>query len=112
MKKGRHRRYEEARMAKRAFVKPVVRCVECGGDSLRGHADWCMAATEEEELLAEGEFYTDEYDDFEADQCVEDRDGQVGQTLQPFSSRSAAAIRLTASSTAAASPAGMAMGPK
>ena len=72
VKKGRHRRYEEARMAKRAFVKPVVRCVECGGDSVRGHADWCMAATEEEELLEEGELYLDEYDDFDDD---EDDDG-------------------------------------
>lgn len=66
VKKGRHRRYEEARMAKRAFVKPVTRCVECGGDSVRGHADWCMAASEEEELLSEHELY-EEDDEFEED---------------------------------------------
>lgn len=57
MKKGRHRRYEEARQAKRAFNLPVERCVECGGDSQRGHASWCLAAVddvEEEEELDTG----------------------------------------------------------
>lgn len=47
MKKGRHRRYEEARQAKRAFNFPVEKCVECGGDSKHGHASWCLAGVEE-----------------------------------------------------------------
>ena len=71
-------------MAKRAFVKPVVRCVECNGDSVRGHADWCMAATEEERLLEEGaeirpsdyDEFDDEYDD---DDEYEDDDDEVDQ---------------------------------
>ncbi|CAG4903950.1 unnamed protein product, partial [Acidithrix sp. C25] len=75
VKKGRHRRYEEARMAKRAFVKPVVRCVECNGDSVRGHADWCMAASEEEQLLEEGELYSSgALDDDDDDEDEEDDD--------------------------------------
>lgn len=72
MKKGRHRRYEEARMAKRAFVKPVVRCVECGGDSVRGHADWCMAASEEEQLLEEHEYFEDSDGDDDDDDGGDD----------------------------------------
>ena len=75
MKKGRHRRYEEARMAKRAFVKPVIRCVECGGDSVRGHADWCMAASEEEELLGEHEIYEEEDgDELDSDDGEQEED--------------------------------------
>lgn len=49
MKKGRHRRFEEARKAKRAFVEPKERCVECGGNGEDGHASWCLAVVEEEE---------------------------------------------------------------
>ena len=52
-------------MAKRAFVKPIVRCDECGGDSVHGHADWCMAATEEEEMLSEHDFFDEDDDEFD-----------------------------------------------
>lgn len=59
MKKGRHRRYEEARQAKRAFNFPVEKCVECGGDSQRGHASWCLAGVDEdEEFDSESPFNT------------------------------------------------------
>lgn len=51
MKKGRHRRFEEARKAKRAFIGVPQKCEECGGDSEEGHASWCMAALEEQEEL-------------------------------------------------------------
>ncbi len=62
-------------MAKRAFVKPVVRCVECNGDSVRGHADWCMAATEEERLLEEGaEIRPSNYEEYDDDDEYEDDD--------------------------------------
>ncbi|MGC8465116.1 MAG: hypothetical protein ACP5O0_04190 [Acidimicrobiales bacterium] len=53
MKKGRHRRFEEARKAKRAFIEPLRKCEECGGNSEEGHASWCMAYLEEEEELFE-----------------------------------------------------------
>lgn len=51
MKKGRHRRFEEARKAKRGVTEPLRRCEECGGDAEAGHASWCLAAAEEEEEL-------------------------------------------------------------
>ncbi|MHB8191139.1 MAG: hypothetical protein ACYDHP_12135 [Ferrimicrobium sp.] len=47
MKKGRHRRYEEARKAKRGIPLPLVTCDECGGDALRGHAQWCLVNLED-----------------------------------------------------------------
>ncbi|NNN16162.1 MAG: hypothetical protein HKL82_09945 [Acidimicrobiaceae bacterium] len=47
MKKGRHRRYEEARKAKMGPTVAKKRCVECGGDDENGHASWCLAAVEE-----------------------------------------------------------------
>ncbi len=78
MKKGRHRRYEEARMAKRAFVKPIVRCVECGGDAVRGHAEWCMAASEEEQLLEEHEYDIADDDDDDMDD-EDDMDNYLGE---------------------------------
>ncbi len=31
---------------------PLIRCEECGGDSVHGHADWCMAYLDDEELQA------------------------------------------------------------
>jgi hypothetical protein len=57
VKKGRHRRYEEARKAKRGIPVPLARCDECGGDAVRGHASWCMAHLlddEEDSLDQEG----------------------------------------------------------
>ena len=63
MKKGRHRRFEEARALKRSNedVEDVVAevlgtvdtleepCVECGAVPEEEHASWCLA-TEDEEL--------------------------------------------------------------
>ncbi len=49
MKKGRHRKFEEARKAKRAFIEPKVKCEECGGDSEEGHASWCLAYLDDED---------------------------------------------------------------
>ena len=65
MKKGRHRRFEEARALKRSNedledVVPDVfgeqvgtlaePCAECGAEPGRDHASWCLAGEEEEEL--------------------------------------------------------------
>ncbi len=55
MKKGRHRRYEEVRKAKRGLAMPKQRCEECGGDEERGHASWCLAATEDLEFEEVGD---------------------------------------------------------
>lgn len=63
MKKGRHRRFEEARALKRSnedvedMVPDVLGivdtlgepCDECGAEPGQDHASWCLA-TEDEEL--------------------------------------------------------------
>jgi hypothetical protein len=52
VKKGRHRRFEEARSLKRALVTSHRRCPECGAEPDDDHAEWCLAEVEElEELL-------------------------------------------------------------
>jgi hypothetical protein len=60
VKKGRHRRYEEARGLKRSIEVVPEPCPECGADPEDDHASWCMYESEElddaEELEAvEGE---------------------------------------------------------
>lgn len=47
MKKGRHRRYEEARGMKRSIEVVLVPCPECGADPEDDHASWCMYESEE-----------------------------------------------------------------
>ena len=51
MKKGRHRRFEEARDLKRA-VKTVETevepCAECGAEPGTEHATWCLAMEDDE----------------------------------------------------------------
>ena len=51
MKKGRHRRFEEARSLKRAVEVVVEPCPECGADPEDDHASWCLY--EESELEEE-----------------------------------------------------------
>ena len=50
VKKGRHRRFEEARDLKRA-VNPAETeaepCPECGAEPGRDHASWCLAMEDE-----------------------------------------------------------------
>ena len=44
MKKGRHRRFEEARAFKlRPTELPPEPCAECGADPEDDHASWCLA---------------------------------------------------------------------
>ena len=47
MKKGRHRRFEEARSLKRSVATASRRCPECGAEPEDKHASWCMAETDE-----------------------------------------------------------------
>jgi hypothetical protein len=58
VKKGRHRRYEEARAVKRTSTEvqlddlgfaPVEPCPECGAEPGLEHASWCMHEALEEE---------------------------------------------------------------
>ena len=62
MKKGRHRRFEEARALKRSTEEIVEPCAECGAVPGADHASWCLAteelATEElDEDHSESESY-------------------------------------------------------
>jgi hypothetical protein len=57
VKKGRHRRFEEARALKRSDTgidisdifeeKPPEPCEECGAKPGASHASWCLAEDEE-----------------------------------------------------------------
>lgn len=52
VKKGRHRRFEEARSLKRSVATAQRRCPECGAAPDDEHASWCMAESNElEEIL-------------------------------------------------------------
>ena len=62
MKKGRHRRFEEARALKRTELdldelldkKDEEPCVECGAEPGHDHASWCLA---EENTGDDGELW-------------------------------------------------------
>jgi hypothetical protein len=43
VKKGRHRRFEEARSLKRSSAESGGRCAECGAEPEDVHASWCLA---------------------------------------------------------------------
>jgi hypothetical protein len=43
VKKGRHRRFEEARSLKRSSTESTGRCPECGAEPDDVHASWCLA---------------------------------------------------------------------
>lgn len=47
MKKGRHRRFEEARALKRSNEVILEPCAECGAEPETEHASWCLAGEEE-----------------------------------------------------------------
>ncbi len=47
MKKGRHRRFEEARSLKRSVATAARRCPECGAEPEDEHASWCLAEQDE-----------------------------------------------------------------
>ena len=49
MKKGRHRRFEEARALKRTNEVMVEPCPECGAEPETEHASWCLATADLDE---------------------------------------------------------------
>jgi hypothetical protein len=52
VKKGRHRRFEEARSLKRSVATAGRRCPECGAEPEDQHASWCLAGEDEfDEIL-------------------------------------------------------------
>ncbi len=50
MKKGRHRRFEEARAQKRQTAELALEpCPECDAPPTAEHASWCLATEDEED---------------------------------------------------------------
>jgi hypothetical protein len=49
VKKGRHRRFEEARALKRTNEIMLEPCPECGAAPETEHASWCLATEELDE---------------------------------------------------------------
>ena len=60
MKKGRHRRFEEARALKRTVEVVVEPCAECGAAPDAEHASWCLAT---EDIEADEDDRTDDRTD-------------------------------------------------
>lgn len=55
MKKGRHRRFEEARALKRTTEEIVEPCAECGALPGADHSTWCLATEDDDEELVAGD---------------------------------------------------------
>ena len=60
MKKGRHRRFEEARALKQLTTDESPRaavstepCAECGAAPGADHASWCLATEDDEQAVDE-----------------------------------------------------------
>jgi len=52
VKKGRHRRFEEARSLKRSVATASRSCPECGAEPDDKHASWCLATEDDyDEIL-------------------------------------------------------------
>jgi hypothetical protein len=49
VKKGRHRRFEEARRLKQSTELIVEPCPECGAEPGKDHAAWCLATEDDED---------------------------------------------------------------
>ena len=63
MKKGRHRRFEEARSLKRSVATANRRCPECGAEPDDQHASWCMAESDEFDQILGTDDDGDDVDD-------------------------------------------------
>jgi len=55
VKKGRHRRFEEARALKRSTEPRIEPCPECGAMPGAEHASWCLYEEAEDGDFDEGE---------------------------------------------------------
>jgi hypothetical protein len=55
VKKGRHRRFEEARALKRSTEETVEPCAECGAEPGADHASWCLAMEYDDDEFSDPE---------------------------------------------------------
>jgi hypothetical protein len=60
VKKGRHRRFEEARALKRTNEVEAEPCAECGAAPGADHASWCLAEVEDDEIDVDAEAEAEE----------------------------------------------------
>jgi hypothetical protein len=51
VKKGRHRRFEEARSLKRSVATANRRCPECDAEPDDQHASWCLATEDDYDAI-------------------------------------------------------------
>ena len=54
MKKGRHRRFVEARELKHTSTTVLQPCAECGAEPEDVHAEWCLAEDDRYEQIMGG----------------------------------------------------------
>jgi hypothetical protein len=72
VKKGRHRRFEEARALKRITLESsATPCDECGASAEAPCASWCLARVPEDDLedpddVSDLADEADDYDEFES----------------------------------------------
>jgi hypothetical protein len=60
VKKGRHRRFEEARALKRSNEVVDSGCAECGAEPGDEHKSWCLAMEDDEEGSTDSDGYSDQ----------------------------------------------------
>lgn len=63
MKKGRHRRFEEARALKHSTENIVEPCAECGAAPGSEHASWCLAMEDDDDGAGAGDHGIDAHTD-------------------------------------------------
>jgi hypothetical protein len=73
VKKGRHRRFVEARELKRSSTTVLQPCPECGAEPEDRHAEWCLAEDDRYEQImgdvdADADVAAGEADDEEEDE--------------------------------------------
>ena len=86
MKKGRHRRFEEARALKRSTEPRIEPCPECGAVPGDEHASWCLYEEAEDDGDGDEERRDQPIDqpiDQPVDQPVVNQGGASGDEPKP-----------------------------
>jgi 23S rRNA pseudouridine2605 synthase len=87
VKKGRHRRFVEARELKHTSTTVLQPCPECGAEPEDRHAEWCLAEDDRYEQImgdVDGAEAVDlDSDDDEDDEDDEDDDDDASDEDEP-----------------------------